>query len=223
MTRNVMLTEDYLIRQINIYLAAIARIMGFKTAYMFVEAQIAVDEALEEIFGLSANLVRSMDDQGLLDAVTYLDVLNVDKLQAAADVFREEGELKAMRGDEVGSIQSYTRSLNFYLDVVLNGGAWNLPDPANKIDKLIELLEPHPLDPDTIYGIFLYSEKQENWSRAERILNRLAEFPDLTEQLLKLRNQFYQHLNALDDKVLESSGMNRHHVQQMIEYYQNQA
>jgi hypothetical protein len=212
MTRNVMLTDDYLIRQINIYLAALANIVGLKTAYMYVEAQLAVDQALEEIFGLPANLLRQMDDDAILEAATHLDVLNLDKLQAAADVFREEGELLEMRGSPEQAVQSYTRALNFYLDAVLNGGAWNLPDPTDKIEWLIDKLAATPLDPDTQYGLYLYAEKQGQWHRAEWLLDRLAQYPDLKDEAVRLRTEFYAKLARLDEAALVAGNLTRTHV-----------
>jgi hypothetical protein len=212
MTRNVMLTEDYLIRQINIYLAAIANIIGLKTAYMYVEAQLAVDQALEEIFGLPANLLRQMDDAAIHEAATHLDVLNLDKLQAAADVFREEGELLEMRGSPERAVQSYTRALNFYLDVTLNGGAWNLPDPADKIEWLVDKLAATPLDPDTQYGLYLYADRQGQWRRAEWLLDRLAEYLDLADETARLRTEFYAKLSKLDEAALTAGNLTRAHV-----------
>lgn len=189
MTKNVMLTEDYLIRQISILLAALQRILGFKNTYMYVEAQIAIDETLEEIFGLRADLVRRLDDQALLEAITHLEVLNLDKVQVAADVFKHEGDIHAQRGAEAASIQSYTRALNFYLDVSLNGGAWNLPEPADQIEELVEILRSQDLDPDTLYGLFLYSLERKQWERAEELLERMKAFPDLNEEVARLQGE----------------------------------
>jgi tetratricopeptide (TPR) repeat protein len=187
MTKNVMLTEDYLIRQISILLAALQRIVGFKNTYMYVEAQISIDQALEEIFGLRADLVRQLDDQALLEAITYLDVLNLDKLQVAAEVFMHEGDVHSQRGDEAASIQSYTRALNFFLDVSLNGGAWNLPEPTEQIEELVEHLRSRDLDPDTLYGLYLYSFERKQWARAEELLARMAVFPDLTDEVARMQ------------------------------------
>lgn len=219
MTRNVMLTEDFLIRQINIYLAAIGRILGFKTAYMYIEAQIAVDEALEEIFGLPANIVRQMDDPALLEAATHLEVLNLDKLQAAAEVFRQEGELYEMRGQPEQADAAYRRALNFYLDVALNGNAWNWPPPDEHIEKLIGKLAGSEFDPDTLYGLYLYAEPRQQFARAEWLLDHLAHFPDLEEEVRRLRGDFYARLQGVSDGILQANGLTRQYVGEMSAQY----
>lgn len=219
MTRNVMLTEDFLIRQINIYLAAIGRILGFKTAYMYIEAQIAVDEALEEVFGLPANIVRQMDDQALLEAATHLEVLNLDKLQAAAEVFRQEGELHEMRGQPERAEAAYRRALNFYLDVSLNGNAWNWPPPDEHIETLIGKLAGGEFDPDTLYGLYLYAEPRQQYARAEWLLDHLANFPDLEGEVRRLRGEFYARLQGVGEEVLAANGMTREHLWEMAARY----
>jgi hypothetical protein len=207
MTRNVMLTEDYLIRQINIILANLGRILGFKTAYMFIEAQIAVNDALQELFNIPADIVRQLDDQALLDTLTYLDVVNTDKLQLAADIFKEEGDLYAMRGQTGDSTTSYQRALNFYLDAVLNGGAWNLDDPAEKIEECLEKLADQQLDPDTYYGLYLYAEQRGQYPRAILLLDHLATYPELEEEIQQQRRDLLETLSGLEPEALEEGGL----------------
>lgn len=208
-----MLTEDYLIRQINIILANLGRILGFKTAYMFIEAQIAVNEALQDIFGMPAEIVRQLDDQALLDTLTRLDVVNTDKLQLAADIFKEEGDLYAMRGQTGDSASSYQRALNFYLDAVLNGGAWNLEDPADKIEECLEKLAGQQLDPDTYYGLYLYTEQRGQFQRAILLLDHLATYPELEEEVQHLRQGLLEKLANLEPATLEEGGLTPNELQ----------
>jgi hypothetical protein len=216
MPSNVSLTEDYLVRQINIYLAAIGRILGFKTAYMYLEAKQAIDEALEEIFGLPANLVREMDDPALLNAVTYAGVMNLDKIQAAAEVFRLEGELAEMRGQPGQAIFSFQRALNFFLDAALNGGAWNLPFPEEQIQMLARRLSGEKLEPEILYGLYLFARQQGLWKLAEEWLQRMEAEPDLQEEAGRLRQEFSADLLRQPDETLAKAGYQRADLQERI-------
>lgn len=207
-----MLTEDYLIRQINIFLAALARIIGFRTAYMYTQARIAIDEALEELFGIRANLLHQLDDQKLLESLTNLEILDTDRLHLAADLFKEDGELRAATGDEGGARASFQRALNFYIDVVMHGGGKHLPIPDEQIETLYQLLKDQPLDPDTWFGIYLYADEQRQYKRAAAALEALLAFDDVQDQVKSEAHAFYTRLDALTDHDLRAGGLERNQV-----------
>jgi hypothetical protein len=209
MTRNVMLTEDYMVRQLSILITALMRIVGLRTAYKFVEAQMAIDEALQDVFGIPASLVRQMDDQALHQALTVLDVLNLDKLQMAAEIFKEEGDVLIERNKPADAVQAYTRALNFFLDVVLNGGAWHLDPPHTQINTLVSKLAGEPLDPDTWFGIFLYASQQKQWHQAETALDKLTAYPDLVEEVQRMGAEFYTRLATESEQSLQAGGTTR--------------
>jgi hypothetical protein len=182
------LTEDYLIRQINLILAALANAIGLKTASQYIEARLALDEALEELFGLRADLVRQMDDQALMDHLTSLDMLDTDRLQLAADLFNEDGDLHARLGRPETAWASRLRALTLYLEVALHGGAQHLPDPGEKIEDLLRRLEPpeeegRRLPADTRFLVYCYDDENGRTARAARSLEILAQDPGSREAI----------------------------------------
>jgi tetratricopeptide (TPR) repeat protein len=131
-----MFTEDYVMRMIRQALAVFARVAGLKKAGRHEEAQQALDQALEILMGLDAGVIKQMDDDSLLDALTTGDHLDADRLAVLADVFREEGEILAAQGRPVESQADFLRALNFFIVA-----AWNL-DPADPpvVDPRIAVL-----------------------------------------------------------------------------------
>jgi hypothetical protein len=212
-----MLTEDYLIRQINIFLAALARIIGFRTAYMYTQARIAIDEALEELFGIRANLLHQLDDQKLHASLTNLEILDTDRLQLAADLFKEDGELRAATGDEGGARASWQRALNFYIDVVMHGGGKHLPLPDEQIEALYQQLKNQALDPDTWFGLYIYWEERRQYGRAAAALEALLTYEDTHDQISAEARAFYGRLEGLSDQELLAGGLDRSHVQAQLQ------
>ena len=53
-----MLTEDYLIRLIRLGTVAMARLMGLKAQLLYQDAMYLLNQTLEEVFGMRADLVR---------------------------------------------------------------------------------------------------------------------------------------------------------------------
>lgn len=204
-----MLTEDYLIRQISILIAILTRILGFKKAFFYVEARREIDEALQEIFGLRADLVRQMDDLALMERITRLDILDVDRLLIAAEVFRYEGEILEAQGNTPSALKSLERALNFYLDVDAIGGLKHLPEPEGQPELLISRLRNESLDVDTWYGIMLYGVRKDNDALIFDAFDHLLEDIHLVEELRSQATHFYQSLLEKEAGYLEKITIQR--------------
>jgi hypothetical protein len=208
-----LLTEDYLIRMINMMLAALARLVGLKTASQYQSASQVIDEALEGIFGLRADLVRRLDDSVLLAHLTYHGALDGDQATLVADLFREEGEILAARGIPYQAYWSSLRALNFYLEVSLNSAPASLPPPDDKILALYDQLAGYTLPMDTNYQLFVYFDKRGDYGQAELMLRKLIEGTGRQEDVLGEAEAFYRRLADLPDQALEAGSISRSAVE----------
>ena len=130
-----MLTEDYIMRMINQAVAALMIALGLKRSGQYREALQTFDQALENLLGLNAHLINQLDDHLLLDMLTFLDKLDVDRVLVLADIYREEAEVYALQGQPDSSQFAALRSLRLYIEVVLvSEGNPNL--------ELIQKIEP---------------------------------------------------------------------------------
>jgi hypothetical protein len=126
-----MLTEDYIMRMISQALAVLMTALGLKKAGQYSEALQSFDQALETLLGLNANLVKQFDDSQILEMLTFLGKLDVDRLLVLADIYREEAELYTLQDQPENSQFAAQRSLRFYLEVAL----------ASEINPNLELIQ----------------------------------------------------------------------------------
>src|SRR4030043_328375 len=91
-----MLSEDYIMRMINQALAVLLIALGLKKAGQYTEALQTFDQAIENLLGLNAHLAKQLDDSQLLDRLTFLGKLDVERLLVLADIYREEAEVHAL-------------------------------------------------------------------------------------------------------------------------------
>lgn len=215
--RQTMLTDDYLIRMINLALAALGRIMGFKTASMYMEAQQEIDLALEELFGLRANLLRQMDDSALLDMLTFYERLDTHRLMILTLLLKEQGDLYHAFGNQVEGRECHLRALNFSVDVALEGSPDGLPDVDSMIEELLKLESIQPLPPDTLYLLFHYDQQLENPARAVGWLDELLKLPDWREQLGEETAEFYRGVLSVPDGSLQAAGLQRKEIQRRLQ------
>ncbi len=189
-----MFTEDYVLRQIRMAAAVLAHIVGLKKAGQYREAQGEIDHMLEIIFGLRVALLKRLDDQYWLEALTRQETLDTERLLVAADMLKEEGELLALQDRPQESYESSLRALNFYLEAALEEDTTPGPEICAKVDELYSRLEGYMLPEDTLFALFDFAELREAIPQAEDLLERLGSIPGLEEEARQERIAFYKRL-----------------------------
>ena len=214
--RGVFLTDDYLIRVINTALAALAQIVGLKTASQFIEARLQIDRALEEIIGLRAELIKRLNDASILDALRVQDGLDTNRLWLVAALFKEEGEVLERQGRPDSANQSYLRALSFFLEVALQGGTDHFDDPDDQILFLSNKFAQASLPPELRFSLFTYEEQAGRYDRAAIALQSLLEQFGTDAAIRDEAIGFYRRLQAKADLELISGGLSREQVESRL-------
>ena len=116
--RKSTLSEDTLLRLLIGALAAtVAKLLSLRTAGEFREAQQVIDNELEELLGLKANLVRQLDDQKIVEMLTVNEYLDVGRLYHVAELFRLEAEIHLDQGQKELAKISQLRALKLFVEV----------------------------------------------------------------------------------------------------------
>jgi hypothetical protein len=102
-----MFSEDYILRMINQAVAFLLKIAGLKKAGDYAEAQQAIDQALELLLGLRADIIKRLDDVSILKALTQQGKLDIHRLALIADLFKEDGDTSVDLTEEIeGLVQN---------------------------------------------------------------------------------------------------------------------
>lgn len=160
-----MFSEDYILRMINQAVAALVAILRHKKAGEYREAEQTLDQALEQLLGLRADLAHQMDEAGLLDLLTERGELDTARLAVLADLYKEAGDIHLALGRPAESRLDYARALRFYLEVALASREDLSEEPVRKIDELHQALAEHELPVETqlaLYDLYEFlSQKNE--------------------------------------------------------------
>jgi tetratricopeptide (TPR) repeat protein len=162
-----MYTEDFVLRQIRLALSVIAHIQRFKQAGQYEQAQQAIDQALETLMGLRANLLKHLGDDKLINMLTLHDTLDVERLAILADLFREEGEVLGLQGRQDEAQPALQRALRFYLEVALDDPSRMPEDILRKIEALRPNLEAGSLSVETQMALLDYLERLQRWTDSD--------------------------------------------------------
>jgi hypothetical protein len=204
-----MYVEDYIKRMIAIAAAMIARIIGLKASGEYIQARVIINQLLELIVGLKADLVRRMDDDSLLESLTHQGRMDTDRLGLLAELFRQDGDVLSVQGNHSESIASYLRALNFFLEAYLSGKAYGFPDPNERIRYLLQKLNTQPLPAVTLYSLFHYYEETGSFTQGEEALAKLLAATGLENEVKIEYREYYYRLLEKSDAELEAGGLKR--------------
>jgi hypothetical protein len=183
-----MFTEDYLMRIINQAFAALMIAIGLRKAGKYAEALQAVQQAIEQLTTLPANLVDQMDDSSVLSMLSAQGKLDVGRLAILADIYQEEGEIlyKEEKPGQGGA--AFARSLRFILEVTLAEDANLSNENIGKVSNLVQRLEGISLPVDTQLALSDYYmrllEKDD-----QSLIAAGTSRPQVSQALTKLQGQ----------------------------------
>ncbi len=154
-----MLTEDYIMRMISQAIAALMLALGLKKQGRYDEALQSFNQAIEALLGLNANLADQLDDQVVLEMLTFNGTLDANRLLVLADIYHERAELEETLGENDTSQFAAQRSLRLYLEVALVSEAIPGLEVCQKIEPVRQQLDPAALPAETRLALLDYLER----------------------------------------------------------------
>jgi hypothetical protein len=210
------LSEDTLLRMLVAMIAeTIARLALLRTAGQYDQALEIIDHNLEELLGLSANLVRRLDDSKIVEMLTTNDILDVGGLYHVAEMFRQEAEIYQANNNPDQQTISQVRALNLFLEVgfFLENDFLDIDD---RIDELFDSLGAK-IPEDTLFKTFDYYEQVGAFDRAEISINRMLHVTNNNPDLLLEKKSFYLRLLDESDEELAAGGMVKTEIEQKLQ------
>jgi len=211
-----MFSDDYLLRIIRQATAVFASIIGLKCAGQYQEALKVINQTLEQLLGLDAEMISLLDDESLYLLLMKNEVLDVEKLGFIADLFKEEGDIKKLQNHIDESINCYIRSLTYYLIISINSETSRPIELPQKIDELLQQLGTYNYNEQTLLSLYFYYENAREFAKADNMLNRLATQNDSKAYVVDEMKSFYKRLLEKSPKELAAGGMSRTQIRNKL-------
>jgi tetratricopeptide (TPR) repeat protein len=154
-----MFTEDYLMRIISQAIAALMTAIGLRKAGKYSEAQQAIQQAIEQLTTLPANLVDQMDDGSILSMLAEQGDLEVGRVAILADIYLEQGDIFFKMDKMVQGSYAYARALRLLLEVVLAEDANLTTENIGKVEAVFQRLEGNTLPIETQLALSDYYQR----------------------------------------------------------------
>jgi predicted negative regulator of RcsB-dependent stress response len=112
-----MLFEDYVLRQISLLVAVLAKIAGLKQAGSYQQAYKMIDQTIEETLGLNATIVKQLDDASLMELLSTENGLDLGRIFVLAGLLEAEGDLLLAQHRSQASRERYQHALNLLMEL----------------------------------------------------------------------------------------------------------
>jgi hypothetical protein len=130
-------------------IAALMTAIGLRKAGKYTEARQMIEQAIQQLTGLSVDLIDQLEDASILSMLTANGELDIERLAVLGDLYQEKGAILVKLGQPVQGIFANTRALRFILEVVLADDSNLSPENMVKIGNLVQELKQNPLPIDT--------------------------------------------------------------------------
>ena len=211
-----MFTEDYIMRMISQMVMVLASIIGLRKAGQYQEARQLINQSLEQLLGLDAVLIKQMDESSLLKVLTSQGDLDTDRLYIIAELYEQEGHTFSDQDDIPNANADYGRALIFYLEIALSDYHQDYPELPHKIRELDERLEGQELPFESLFMLFDFYERREEYAMVERVIARLLNQPDHPAEINLSVLAYYKGLMDKSEQELLAGGVSRSQVQRRI-------
>jgi len=128
---------------------ALAQIIYHKEIHDYQGALSLIDESFKQAVGAGSGFIHAISEKTLLAMLTLLDVLNLEKALLMATLLKAEGDIYEGQGNADESYDSYLKSLNLFLEILLSDAHLHDLRCSGEVEDLLVKLEAYDLPLNT--------------------------------------------------------------------------
>ncbi len=151
--------KDYILRIAEDVGRALAQIIYHKTIQDYQKALSLIDELFKQTLGAGSGFVHAISEETLLAMLTLVGVLNLEKALLIATLLKAEGDIYEEQGNPDEAYESYLKSLNLFLEILLRDDHLHDLRVSPKVEDLLGKLEAYELPLNTRRLLSQYYEQ----------------------------------------------------------------
>ena len=136
-----MTQKDYILRIAEEVGRALAQIIYHKEIQDYQGSLALIDELFKQTVGAGSGFLHAISEETLLAMLTLLGVLNVEKALLLATLLKAEGEIYEDLGDPEMAYESYLKSLDLFLEILLRDDNLHDVHVSPEVENLLDKLE----------------------------------------------------------------------------------
>jgi hypothetical protein len=203
--------RDYILRMIEEFIQALARINALKTGQRWQEAAGAVDEEFQRLIGAGAQAVVRLTETELLARLIRGEPTQAvrDKTLLLTALLKEAGDVAARQERAEESRSCYLKGLHLLLETLAREEVFDCPDFVPRIEMFAAALRDSPLPLQTQALLMQHYERSGEFAKAEDALFAILEAEPGNAGLVEFGVSFYERLQGQSDAALAAGNLPR--------------
>ena len=210
-----MIRRDYILRMIEQFIQALARLRSLKQERRWEEAAGTVDEQFQRFLGVNAQAAEKLSETELMARVIQGEpsLAVRDKTLLLTGLLKEAGDVAAEQGNTEESRAWYLKGLHLLLGTLGREEAFEIPECVPRVEAFVSALADARLPLATQAKLMQHYEHVAEFGRAEDALFALLEQEPANPALTDFGIAFYERLGRQTDANLEAGNLPRAEVE----------
>ena len=218
-----MIRRDYILRMIEEFMQALARIRSLKQGQRWDEASGELDDELKKLICDDWRTVARIPETELLarlmqDGPTH--ALSARTL-ILTTLLKEAGDVATAADEMVENRECYLKALHLLLEILARGEVFDCPEFVPKIEMLVATLQSVPMPVRTQAMLMQHYERTGEFAKAEDTLFAMLDAEPDNAAILEFGIAFYQRLRSQSDAALNEANLPRDEVEEGLKVLQH--
>jgi hypothetical protein len=202
-----MIRRDYIIRMIQEFAEALARIRALKKDQQLKQAAVLTDEEFRRITGIDSHALLKLSETELLARLIETEPLHAvrEKMFFLTTLLKEAGDIAATEGRLDDSRACYLKGLHLLLDSLARGDAFEQPEFVPKVDLFVAALDDLPAQTSAL--LMEHYERTGQFGKAEDALFSILDGDVDNDLALNFGISFYERLLGKSDAQLADGNL----------------
>jgi uncharacterized protein YuzB (UPF0349 family) len=211
-----MIRRDHVLRMIEEFVRALARINSLKRGQRWNEAGEALDDEFKRLIGDGAQAVARLSETDLVARLAQEGPTQLvrEKTLLLTALLKEAGDVAMAENRSAEGCECYLKALHLLLDVLGREDVVEFPEFVPKVESLKQTLEGTSLPMRTHAMLMQHYERIGEFAKAEDELFAMLEAEPGNERLLEFGCAFYRRLLAQSDTALTNANLPRGEVEE---------
>ena len=212
-----MIRRDYILRMIEEFAEALARIRALKNRRELGEAAVLTEEEFKRITGIDSQSLLKLSETELLARLIQSEPMHAvrEKMFFLTTLLAEAGDIAAAEGRAEESRACYLKGLHLLLDSLARGDAFEQPEFVPKVELFVSVLDEMP--PQTCALLMEHYERTGQFGKAEDALFGILDGETGNDYALNFGISFYERLLGHTDAQLMEGNLPRAEVEAGLE------
>ena len=206
-----MIRRDYILRMIEEFVQALARINELKQNRRWQEAAGVVDEEFQRLIGVGADAVARLTETELLASLIRGEPTQAvhDKTLMLTALLKEGGDVAATQERMEESRSCYLKGLRLLLETLAREEVSDCPAFVPRVEMFAAALRGSPLPLETQALLMQHYERSGQFAKAEDALFAMLEAEPRKAGLVEFGVAFYERLQGQSDASLAAGNLPR--------------